>query len=441
MSLLLDIIMATPRIVRALFEEKLNSSVVHPSRKFHPRDLERVNDDKYLMRIIAHTENNAQHAANMLWDILVWRKNVGASDINETNIRMDYVNEGSIFPYGRDIDGCLLLVFKFKIYFKYKKDFEEVKKILIYWLDRIEREENGNKISVFCDMSDHGVTDFDITLSTYTISLFHKYYPHFLNYLVIFQMHWSLTPTFKMVKSLFPPRSASRIKLVTKNTLFKVVQLDHALKSWGGRDIYEFKFVPENKSKISQIIERKSYAGEMVKLKPNKSIFFKESNNKLTFCMLLTITNVYNSAIFFEMRTTNPEIFCVNPNSGTLDIAKSKSVVIVVQDYFDSMTLNTMTLEKFMIIAIQIPTTEVTKEHLYEIWQTSPEFKVQEYTFNRLLNEVEDDSTIVAKSLSDLRVNNQVIQNQLHFLKLYQLLTLVVVACAALGFCFQHLWS
>lgn len=438
--------MASPKIVRALFEERLKSGIPHPPGKFHPLDLERVRDDRYLMRIIAHVENNAHDALDMLWDILLWRATVGASDINETNIRMDYVKEGSIFPHGRDIDGCLLLVFRPKLYRKHKKIFEEVKKIMIYWFDRMEREENGNKISIFCDMSDHGMADFDMALGNFTATLFRKYYPHFFNYLVIFQTHWSLSSTLKLMKSLLPPRAASRMKIVNKNTLRKIVQLDHALKSWGGRDEYVYEFVPENKMKVTKYSGTKlgndhNISDGMIHLKPNNTVMFRGPDNKLTFCMLLTITNTHESAVFFEIRITTPEIFCINPNSGTLNVSNSKSVVIVVQDYFDSLTMDILSNEKLIVLAIQIPNTEISQEELYNIWQVSPEFKVQEYMFRRLLNDVEDTGTLFALSMTELRTNNEKIQNQLYFLKLYQLLTLIVVTCAAFIFCFQHIWS
>lgn len=435
--------MCTPKILRNRFEEKLKSGIPNPPGKFHHLDLQRVKDDRYLMRIIAHAGNSTQQAVDLLWDILVWRATVGASDINETNIRMEYVKEGSIFPHGRDIDGCLLLVFRSKLFSKSKKNFEDMKRILIYWLDRIEREENGNKISLFCDMSDCGISDFDVQLSTYARLLFQKYYPFFFNHLIIFEMPWTLSTTFKMIKSVLPPRTASRMKFVTKSTISKIVQLDHALKSWGGRDSYEFEFVPENKSELmkpsiarvnSDIIFSTS---GMITVKPTNTVIFRGDNSKLVLSILLTVANTHESSIFFEIRTTS-EALCVNPVCGALDIGQSKSVVMVVQD-FDTPTLNSLTMEKIMVIGLVTPNASVTRDEIYDIWQKSPKFKVHEYTFTSILSEVQDESAIIANSLNDIRTNNRELQNQLKSLRFYQLFTLIIVAVVAFGIWFEHI--
>lgn len=52
---------------------------------------------------------------------------------------MDYLTEGSLFPYGCDKDDKLLLVFRCKFHFKGQKNFEELKRCLIYWFERLER--------------------------------------------------------------------------------------------------------------------------------------------------------------------------------------------------------------------------------------------------------------------------------------------------------------
>lgn len=52
---------------------------------------------------------------------------------------MAILEEGSIFSHGRDKDGKALLVFKSKKHVKGKYDFEELKRALIYWMERLER--------------------------------------------------------------------------------------------------------------------------------------------------------------------------------------------------------------------------------------------------------------------------------------------------------------
>lgn len=41
-------------------------------------------------------------------------------------------------------------------------------------------------------MADTGLNNMDMDFTKYIISLFKQYFPHFLNYIVIFEMPWIL---------------------------------------------------------------------------------------------------------------------------------------------------------------------------------------------------------------------------------------------------------
>lgn len=101
--------------LRALIQDKLQEN---PDHGFHPLDLDRIKDEKYLKRVMKHCDNDPKQGVNMLWEIFAWRKDVSANDINESNIKMEYLLEGCFFPRGRDVDGCLLLIVKSKKHVK-----------------------------------------------------------------------------------------------------------------------------------------------------------------------------------------------------------------------------------------------------------------------------------------------------------------------------------
>lgn len=52
---------------------------------------------------------------------------------------MSILEEGSMFSHNRDIDGKALLIFKSKKHFKGVHDFEDLKRCLVYWMERLER--------------------------------------------------------------------------------------------------------------------------------------------------------------------------------------------------------------------------------------------------------------------------------------------------------------
>ncbi|KAG6461114.1 hypothetical protein O3G_MSEX012427 [Manduca sexta] len=433
--------MATPADVRALFEARLRES----NADFHPADLERVKDDKYIKRILTHQEKDVKESADMLWDILTWRKSVGASDINESNIRLDYVKEGLFFPRGRDVDGCLLLIFKSKMHVKGQRDYEEIKKIMIYWFDRVEREENGKKISMFFDMDGSGLGNMDMELVKYLITLFKCYYPYFLNYIVIYNMPWVLSAAFKVVKTLLPAKAVEKMKFVTKDTLKDIVAPEQALTCWGGKDNYVFEFIPENRSNTEHTPKKVTFAeqgdgqhspGEMLRLIPNDTITFKYENDDISG--QFTITNMDESAISFKIRTTSPEKFRVRPSSGTLVPGAVQTVIIVVQPGFQ---LRTVTKDRFLVMSVQIPKSDLSPKELADVWQNSTSSKVDEYRLkchfpdkelpkNGNVVEKIPEKDSVTNALNNLQVNYELLQRQLQKLKVFQFLTLMMTAVA-----------
>lgn len=433
--------MATPADVRSIFESRLKES----NPEFHPLDLERAKDEKYLRRVLMHSEKDAKQAADMLWDILTWRKSIGAADINESNIRMDYVKEGVFFPRGRDIDGCLLLIFRSKMHFKGQKDYEELKKIMVYWFDRIEREENGKKITMFFDMDGSGLSNMDMELVKYLINLFKSYYPLFLNYIIIFNMPWVLSAAFKVVKTLLPAKAVEKMKFVTKDTLKEVVAPEQALVSWGGKDNYVFEFIPENKSNTEHIPKKVTFAeqgdgqhslGEMLRLVPNDTILFKCENDDISGQFV--ITNMDEGAISFKIRTTSPEKFRVRPSSGCLAAGASQTVLIVVQPGFH---LRAVTKDRFLVMSVQIPKTDLSTHELSEVWQNSTSSKVDEYRLkchfpekdlpkNGNIVEKMPEKESVTDVLSKLQTNYETLNHQIHRLKIFQGFTIILTGMA-----------
>lgn len=128
---------------------------------------------------------------------------------------MDFLKEGVLFAHGKDKDGCTLFIFKCRKHQKGQKDFEEIKRCVIYWLERLERfafsikikiilfvlqvddfrQDKGKPVTIFFDMEGCGVSNVDMELIKYIIHVFKQYYPFFLNYIIILEMAWILNGT------------------------------------------------------------------------------------------------------------------------------------------------------------------------------------------------------------------------------------------------------
>lgn len=58
---------------------------------------------------------------------------------------------------------------------------------------------------------------------------------------------------FRVIKTLLPPKAVEKMKFVNKSNVKDYVNLDFALKSWGGKDSFTYHFEPEQKSGMSSL--------------------------------------------------------------------------------------------------------------------------------------------------------------------------------------------
>lgn len=385
--------------LRTRFLQKFENEGASDPEGFHPADLARVkNSDDWLKRFLLHSELDMQLALQLLWDTCEWRKKFGTNEINENNVKIEYLQDGSLFAHNKDKDGKFLLIFKSKKHMKGQRDMEELKRCVVYWFERLERLGNGNQISIFFDMADTGMSNMDMDFIKYLISLFKMYYPDFLNYILVFEMPWILNAAFKIIKSWLPAKAVQKIKFVNKTNLKEFVEPDQALKCWGGLDDYTFAFVPEQRSAVpndrfddskkkvhfadgSPSIE--PYPNSFVEaatrtdgatlqnsslnIHPPDVICFSQKYDELTGTV--TLTNNGDKIISYKIKTTSPEKFRVRPSTGILVPAASVTISVVLQPDFQFPALSR---DKFLVMNFPVDSADMTTQELAEIWkQTS----------------------------------------------------------------------
>ncbi|CAH2083381.1 unnamed protein product [Euphydryas editha] len=423
--------------IRSLFEAKVNEGIPNPPGEFDPRDLERVKSDKYLYRVLEHCQNNVQLAVQMLFEIMVWRKNLQVNDITEETVNLDYLKEGIFFPHGRDIDSCLLFILKSKLYIKGKINIDDIKKVIIYWLERIEREEDGKRMTLFFDMDGCGLNNMDVEVIMYMITLLKSYYPLLVNYIIVFQLPWMLSAGFKIIKGLLPAAAIERLRMVNKNNLKDLVAPEQALICWGGKNDYVFKFIPENRVNVDKSTKNVTFAddenkhspGEMLSLNPGKLLIFNSENDRIS--AQLTITNMDESTISFKIRTTAPEKYTVKPSSGILASKTSQTIHIVVSSGFH---ISSVMKDRFLVLSMQVPNTNISQKDLSKLWKEAgskaDEYKLKcscvDSTDNKKA-EPSKDTESVTSILNDLQNNHKMLVDKLDTLKMYQLITVSLI--------------
>uniref|UniRef100_A0A146MDY3 Motile sperm domain-containing protein 2 n=1 Tax=Lygus hesperus TaxID=30085 RepID=A0A146MDY3_LYGHE len=382
---------------------KFNQRVQDENKDFHPKDLSRANsDDNWLKRFLVHHDLDKKEALNMLLDTCEWRKATKVNELNENTINREYLASGGIFIHSKDKDGKPLFVLKCAKHIKGQKDFEELKKCVIYWFERAERM--GDQITIFFDMMNTGLANMDMEYTKYLINLCKLYYPNFLNYILIFEMPWVLNAAFKIIKSWLPTKAVQKIKFVNKGNLKEYVDPSQALTAWGGSDPYQFVFQPEsssgewtksdeNKKKVHfaniqmvEVVDSSSGFDEpnkddsissssmKVRLSPSDAITFAQEGIEISGA--LTITNTSDGPITFKVKTTSPEKFRVRPYCGALGTGASVNInVLLLSDYKPASIIQ----DKFLVMTLPLDTDNPSNNQINEAWKNSDTQKVEEF--------------------------------------------------------------
>lgn len=106
---------------------------------------------------------------------------------------MDYVNVGIVFPHNRDKDGKAMLIVKSKLHFRGLRDPKQLLRVFVYWIERMQRQEQYDLITLVFDLADTGMANLDLDYTKQMVNTLKYYYPNALNYIFIYELPWILT--------------------------------------------------------------------------------------------------------------------------------------------------------------------------------------------------------------------------------------------------------
>lgn len=168
-----------------------------------------------------------------------------------------------------------MLIFKSKLHFRGTRSMEDLKRCLVYWIERGRRQAKNEQLTVIFDMLDSSLANIDLEYAKTIINTLKLYYPNSLNWILVYEIPWSSTvrkdfPShwrawklsifhcfsshFSNHKKLLPKKAVERLKTINSKNARNYIDVDNMPVSWGGNDDYEFTFVPENRSN-EEIIE------------------------------------------------------------------------------------------------------------------------------------------------------------------------------------------
>ncbi|XP_053690288.1 motile sperm domain-containing protein 2-like [Sabethes cyaneus] len=396
-----------PEVVETLrqrFKQKMETDAAKiPAGGFHENEINKIFDnDIWLTKFLENNELDMKESLKQLWDTCVWRKTEKINEICEENIRIDYVHEGIMFPRGKDIDGKTLFIYRSRLYKRGSRNLNDMKRMFLYWLERLIREANDDYITIMFELTDAGLGNVDMEYTKYIIGTLKNYYPLSLNYILVYDLPWILNATFLIIKKLLPANAVDRLKNINNNTIREYIQEDSLLVPWGGTDDYKFEFISEQKSPELPLVNNnfilhnnninsikkvhfanlspqdspmnessntnfENVDGEMLRIFPQTSIQFTRSGSELVGNV--EILNINPETVTYKIKTTAPDKFRVKPSSGVLSAGETVTINVVLQQ---GQQINTINREKFLVMCMELSNDASNTHDLAELWKNTP---------------------------------------------------------------------
>ncbi|XP_055946675.1 motile sperm domain-containing protein 2-like isoform X2 [Argiope bruennichi] len=454
--------------LRNTFLENLNSNGNYDD--YEECDLERIrNDDKYCNRFILHKKGNLSEALEMADEALRWRKSFGVKDVNMGVLPLEFFQAKAVFPYNKDKEGNPIIMILVR-YHKKAPDFaKELRRFVIYWVEEMEAQTKGGQMSVIMSCAGAGLSNLDLDLIKFLITLFRSYYPNSLAHILIFEMPWILQPAWKIIKAWLPEDFVDKIVFVNKTSIQDFVTADNLPVEMGGTDTKEYqppteedmknarnkteakRIATENgiEPKPSQVVITDDYTviGGIMKINPATHLHFNRSSENATNDVVIKLSNVSEKPITFKVKTNNIESYRVKPSLGIIRPGESIEISVILLTGFLPQTT-----DKFLIMAMEISDPTLSTPNLNTLWKSSNPERIADHKLKCVLKKDEEPSikeeSEIEKSLknlnnviSNLETKIQTLdaqQNSIIFRQTMQLCLTVLFMAIFLGHIFLH---
>ncbi|CAL1286375.1 unnamed protein product [Larinioides sclopetarius] len=457
--------------LRNTFLENLNSNGNYDD--YEENDLERIrNDDKYCQRFILHKKGKLADALEMVDEALRWRKSFGVKDVNMGTLPLEFFQAKAVFPYNKDKEGNPIIMILVRYHRKAPEFAKELRRFVIYWVEEMEEQTKGGQMSVIMSCAGAGLSNLDLDLIKFLITLFRSYYPHSLAHILIFDMPWILQPAWKIIKAWLPEDFVDKIVFVNKTSILEYVTADNLPVEMGGTDTKEYqppteedmrnaknrtepkRVANENgvEPKPSQVVITDDYTviGGILKINPATHLHFNKPSENATNDVVIKLLNVSEKPISYKVKTNNIESYRVKPSLGIIKAGDNIEInVILLAGYLPQIT------DKFLIMAMEISDPTLSMPSLNTLWKSTPQDRIADHKLKCVLKKDEElsitEESEIEKSLKNL---NLVIanleskiqtldtkQNSILFRQSTQLCLTVLFIAMFLGHVFLHLDS
>lgn len=301
--------------------------------------------------------------------------------------------------------------FRVKIQSKDGRTLRDKKRYLVFWLERLSRQEPGALLTAVFDMSESGLGNVDMDYLRFLIHCFQVYYPCLLAKILIFELPWIMTAAWKMVKTWLGPDAVDKLQFVTRADVQTHVAADHLPAHMGGTDAFEYSYPPlpedhfqaamsespsqggtvhtedtgERESRPRKVClaeeggvkparrPTSTFKGSLLRLSPAVELIFGQSDGDRR-CVIV-LDNVTKNPVAYKVRTTAPDKYRVKPSSGSLEPGAGVDILVSLHGGSQASPQ-----DRFLLMAAEMEAAVAgDNQDLAQLWKEIPKDKVMEH--------------------------------------------------------------
>ena len=215
--------------------EELDDATKMPKR-FYAEDIEDFKtNDNTVKFYYTMGQKDVKEAVEFTKASFAWRKEFGIRDLTLDSFPEEVKACNAFSTHGVDSEGHKVFwIFAVRVK-RTKKELDIWCKYLAYNLEILYQQRGAERLVCVLDLTNIGVSNYDMDLVGFMVKCFQNYYPDLLVYQLNFNMAWTLKTVWNIIKTWMTAESIARVKFVKNKEIEPYIPPEHVPKHMGGQ--------------------------------------------------------------------------------------------------------------------------------------------------------------------------------------------------------------
>lgn len=238
--------------------------------EYDSSDIERLRNDDWFVERFIRKRKTVKDSQEMLKNCLKFRNELGTPRTKDSDFPEEFYKIGGIFCYANDKFGNGVLYMRIKMHHKIKEIERELKQFIIYLINKLDLQTNGNGMVIVFDCQGAGISNLDMDILWFLVSSLLNYYPYGMSYILVYNLPWIFTSAWNVVKGWLPSETREKIKFASKEQIFDYFDKENLPFYLGGTCKIDYHHVPKGCRSVKEHgVERGLTENKIEKLMKN----------------------------------------------------------------------------------------------------------------------------------------------------------------------------